>query len=210
MNTNIAVNCQNTGTTKLVPRGTSLNQVINEFGVELSNPILGAMVNNEVRELSFELFHPVTVYFFDISHRDGMRMYTRGLSFVLYKAVHEHFPKSQLRIDHSISKGIFCKVENIENELSREDVTAIKKRMHEIVNDDIPFIRMEEETEEVIRKFELHGLTDKTGLMKHRGRNYSAYYKLNGHIDSFYGYMVPSTGYLKVFDLNKYYNGMAP
>ncbi len=102
MNTNIAVNCQNTGTTKLVPRGTSLNQVINEFGVELSNPILGAMVNNEVRELSFELFHPVTVYFFDISHRDGMRMYTRGLSFVLYKAVHEHFPKSQLRIDHSI------------------------------------------------------------------------------------------------------------
>ena len=95
------------------------------------------------------------------------------------------------------------KGKNIENELTREDISAIKKRMHEIVNDDIPFIRMEEETEEVISKFEQHGLTDKTGMLKHRGRNYSAYYKLNGHIDSFYGYMVPSTGYLKVFDLNK-------
>jgi len=208
MNTNIAVTCQNTGSTKLVPRGTSLNQVIREFGVELNNPILGAMVNNEVRELSFELFHPVTVQFFDINHRDGMRMYTRGLSFVLFKAVHEHFPKSQLRIDHSISKGIFCRIENIENELTHADIAAIKKRMHEIVNDDIPFIRVEEETEEVIRKFGQHGLDDKIGLLKHRGRNYSAYYKLNGHIDAFYGYMVPSTGYLNVFDLNKYYNGM--
>jgi uridine kinase len=76
------------------------------------------------------------------------------------------------------------------------------------VNDDLPFVQMEEETEEVIRKFEAQGLNDKINLLRHRGRSYSTYYKLNGHINSFYGLMVPSTGYLQVFDLNRYYNGM--
>jgi uridine kinase len=87
-------------------------------------------------------------------------------------------------------------------------VVRIKQRMQEIIADDLPFIRMEEETEEVIRKFEAQGLSDKINLLRHKGQNFSSYYKLDGHIGYFYGCMLPSTGYLKVFDLNKYYNGM--
>ena len=208
MNTKIAVACINSGSTKLFPKGTSLNQVIKEFNVELKSSILGALVNNELRELSFEVFHPVSVQFIDINHPEGMRMYTRGLSFVLYKAVHEHFPEATLRINHSISKGIYCRLINTEKELTQKDISDIKQRMQDIVNADLPFVKVEEETEEVIRKFEEQGLTDKINLLKHRGRSYSTYYKLNGHIDSFYGLMIPSTGYLKVFDLNMYYNGM--
>lgn len=208
MNTQIAVVCKNTGTTKLIARGSSLLKVIDEFGIQKPYPILGALINNEVRELSFEVFHPLTVEFFDITHPDGMRMYVRGLSFVLYKAVHEHFPNATLRIKHSISKGIYCKIENLPDELKHSDIDSIKQRMRAIVNDDKPFIRVEEETEVVIRKFEEHNLFDKIELLKHRGRNYTSYYKLNGHINAFYGYMVPSTGCLQVFDLNKYYNGM--
>lgn len=208
MNTKIAVACVNSGSTKLVSKGASLNVVIDEFGIEMKNPILGALVNNELRELSFEVFHPVSVQFIDITHPDGLRMYMRGLSFVLYKAVHEQFLDSKLRIDHAISKGVYCKINNIEKELTYKDVADIKQRMIDIVNDDKPFIRIEEETEEVIRKFEEHGLQDKINLLKYRGLAYTAYYQLNGHINAFYGFMVPSTGYLKVFDLNKYYNGI--
>jgi uridine kinase len=208
MNPTIAITCINTGTTKRVSKGTQLDKVAKEFGVVMKNPILGAMVNNVLEELDFLVFHPISVQFIDITHPEGMRMYVRSLSFILYKAIDELFPDSHLRIDHSISKGIYCKVAIPNHCLAIQDVADIKQRMHEIVIADLPFIHMEEETEEVIRLFESHGLTDKINLLKHRGRNFSSYYKLDGHIDAFYGYLVPSTGYIKVFDLNKYFNGI--
>jgi len=147
MNPTIAITCINTGTTKKVSKGTSLDKVAKEFGVEMKNPILGAMVNNVLEELDFLVFHPISVQFIDITHPDGMRMYVRGLSFILYKAVHELFPEAHLRIDHSIAKGIYCKITAPNNDLSIEDVAKIKHRMQEIVDADIPFIRIEEETE---------------------------------------------------------------
>jgi len=208
MNPTIAITCINSGTTKKVAKGTPLTQVIKEFGVIMNNPILGAKVNNVLEELTFLVFHPIEVQFIDITSPEGMRMYTKSLSFVLYKAINELFKDSHLRIDHSISKGIYCKATIPNHSLTLQDVTAVKQRMREIVNADLPFIHMEEETEEVIRLFETHGLTDKIDLLKHRGRNFSSYYKLGDHIDAYYGYLVPSTGYLQVFDLNKYFNGI--
>jgi len=208
MNSTISINCINSGTTRIVRKGTSLNELIKEFGVTMKNPILGALVNNVLQELTFEVFRPIAVQLIDITHPDGMRMYLRGLSFVLYKAVDELFPDSQLRISHSISKGVYCKVINLNRDITDEDVAAIKQRMKEIVDADLPFVYMEEETEEVIRKFEAHGLVDKISLLRHKGQNFSSYYKLGDHINAFYGCMVPSTGYLKVFDLHKYFNGM--
>ncbi len=208
MNPTIAINCINSGTTKQVSKGTSLNKVIKDFSVKMAYPILGALVNNVLEELTFLVFHPVSIKFIDITHPDGMRMYVRSLSFVLYKAVDEIFPNSKLFIDHAVSKGIYCEVNVPGYELTHQDILNIKHRMQEIIKSDLPFIRVEEETEEVIRKFEARGLTDKIKLLRHRGRNYSSYYKLDGHIDAYYGYMVPSTGQLQVFDLNKYFNGI--
>jgi uridine kinase len=208
MNNTITITCVNSGTTREIRKGTSLYDVIKDFDVKMGNPILGALVNNVLEELTFLVFHPVTIQFIDITHPDGMRMYVRGLSFVLYKATNELFPTSHLRIDHSVSKGMYCNVNIPDYELTFQDILAIKVRMQEIVDADLPFIRIEEETEEVIRKFEAHGLTDKINLLQHRGQYYSSYYKMDGHIDAFYGYLVPSTGYLKVFDLNKYFNGI--
>jgi uridine kinase len=208
MNTTIAINCVNSGTTKIVGKGTSLHEVIEQFDVKMKNPILGALVNNVLEELTFEIFHPVAIQFIDITHPDGMRMYLRSLSFVLCKAVHELFADSHLRINHSIAKGIYCRITSSNKELSLEEVTSIKVRMQQIIDANLPFINIEEETKEVILKFEAQGLTDKINLLKHKGQNFTTYYNLGGHLGSFYGCMVPSTGYLKVFDLNKYFNGM--
>jgi uridine kinase len=208
MNKTIAINCINSGTTKIVSKGTSLNQVLREFGIQSKNPILGAMVNNVLEELTFEIFHPISVQFIDITHPDGMRMYLRSLSFVLCKAVQDVYPDSHLRIEHSIAKGVYCKLAIPGKCLALEDVAAIKERMLEIVAADYAFIHMEEETEEVIKKFEAQGLTDKIKLLTHKGQYFSSYYNLDGYIGSFYGCLIPSTGYLNAFDLNKYFNGM--
>lgn len=206
--TPIKVRCLNNGVIRDIPRGTSLLQIADILKVKLDYPILGALVNNCVEELSYEVYQPKKISFIDISHPDGMRMYLRSLSFILYKAVNDIFPSARLRINHNISKGYFCSINRMEKELSDADIKKIKARMHEIIEADIPFNSIVEETELVIKKFEASGLTDKINILRHRGENYAKYYEIDGCIDSFYGYLVPSTGYVKVFDLNRYYDGM--
>ena len=204
----IRIKCLNNGQTKEFKRGTSLTEMKDIFGIELPNRVLGAMVNNQLAELSYEVFNPKNVEFIDITHPDGMRMYIRSLTFVLYKAIGEVISEARLRVEHSISKGIFCKLCDIDKEPTIQDIFTIGRRMRDIVEADMPFIRKEKETHKVVKILKEHGLHDKAKLVEERGQVYSSYYKLDGHVDVLYGYLVPSTGYLDVFDLNKYYTGM--
>lgn len=204
----IKVRCINNGITQEIPRGTSLLCIAEILDIKLKYPILGALVNNCIEELSYEVFQPKTINFIDITHPDGMRMYLRSLSFILYKSVFDLFPDARLRISHNISKGYFCQIDNLENQLNETDILRIKEKMLEIVKADFPFKRIVDETEDVIKKFDECKFYDKSNLLKHRGENYASYYKIDGCIDSFYGYLVPSTGYIKVFDLNKYFDGI--
>jgi uridine kinase len=202
------IKCLNTNETKEFTRGTSLREIAEDLNIRLANPTIGAYVNNELKELSYEPYHPKNVRFIDLTEPDGMRMYIRSLSFVLSKVVKEFHPHATLRIEHSVSKGTYCSLENIETELSIHEVLNIGNRMRELIQADIPFLRHEEESEQVIQLLEAQNQHDKTALIKHRGQLYTSYYTLEDHIGIYYGYMVPSTGYLKVFDLIKYYNGM--
>jgi uridine kinase len=208
MNKTIRIKCLNNKKSVSVERGTNLQEVANNLEIKLKHPILGAMVNNKVRELSFEIYNPKTIEFIDITHKDGVRMYIRSLSFLLFAAVRELFPEARLRIDHSVSKGFYCELHNTFKEIEIEEVFEIGQKMHQLVSQNIPIIQHKEETEDVIEFFEQHDLKDKVDLLRHRGQYYSAYYTLTEYIGKFYGFMVPSTGYLQVFDLNKYYNGM--
>ncbi|ASB47811.1 nucleoside kinase [Alkalitalea saponilacus] len=204
----IKIKCLNNDKVIVVPRGTTLLEAAEKLDVNLSNPILGAMVNNRLRNAGYEFFQPKTVRFIDVTHVDGMRMYIRSLSFVLYAAVQEMLPGARLRIEHSVSKGFYCELDNLERELTVQMTIDLAEKMREIVAKDIPIEKYKEETDEVIKLFDAHSLCDKIDLIKHRGQNYTSYYKMGKHIGVFYGFMVPSTGYLPVFDLNKYYNGM--
>ena len=203
----LLVRCINTGATKKIIKGKTLAEACVEFKVKLDNPILGAIVNNVLEDLSFELYHPKIVKFIDITHPDGYRMYTRSLSFVLVKAVYDLYPNALLRIKHSISKGIYCEVNNMKIADKDQLLADIKTKMQEIINADIPFKFIEEETEEVIKKFENLGFLDKKELLIDSGENYTEYYQLGKQINSFFGCLVPSTGYLTTFDINPYYNG---
>lgn len=202
----VDVRCINTDSYKIFPKGANLFQIAESFGVKFPNRILGAMVNNQVREMLYEVYRPKTIQFFDMTYPDGMRMYVRGLLFVMYKAVKDLFPEGKLRVEHSVSNGIYCQIENISHQLTIENVLLIGDQMRLIIKHDYPFVKFEADTAKVIEMFRKDGLDDKIPLLQIRGQNYSEYYQLDDCVNSFYGTMVPSTGYLETFDLIKFYD----
>ena len=207
MEDKIKVTCLNNKLSKEYPHGISLKEIIEDMKIELKYDILGARVNNLVRELCYRVYNPKFIEFFDITDIDGFRMYQRSLSFVLMKAVRDLFPKAKLRIEHSISKGFYCEL--VKNPpLQAEEVLKIADRMREIIKADLPFKRKQLPTQEAIKIFEENGLIEKVRLFKTRPTLFTSVYMLDNQEDYFYGYLVPSTGYLKIFDLLPYYDGM--
>lgn len=204
----IQIICQNNISKKEYSQGTTLIDIANDQSISLKHPILGAFVNNKLKELSYHIYKPKTIEYIDITHPDGMRMYVRSLSFVLQKAVKELHPNTKLSIEHSISKGFYCEIEGLNQPISNEMVFAIGNKMRHYISQDIPFERSEILSTEAIDLFQNNNLDEKARLFKSRPRLYSSVYCLEGTIDYFYGFLVPSTAYLNVFDLVKYYDGM--
>lgn len=205
----LQIRCKNINVTKSFPEGTSLLDVYQEFQDEISlpYPVVSAKVNNVSQGLKFRLFQNRDVEFLDAREGSGHRVYVRSLSFLLYKATQDVFPGSKLFIEHSLCRGYYCNfkkgVRNQESQVSDEDVAQIKARMQEIIDLDMPFRRTEATTEEAIRVFTERGFQDKVKLLETSGQVYSDYYTLGDTVDYYYGPLVPSAGYLKVWDLDR-------
>jgi len=208
MRKQVEIVCSNTQEKRKIAPGLNLSEIANEFNVKLNNPIIGAMVNNTLKELSYEAYSPKTINFIDISHPAGMRMYQRSLFFVLQKAVKDLIPGSSIRIEHSVSKGFYCEIDGCNQSLELPLIFNIGDRMREIIADDIPFRRDKMQTKDVVEMFEGIGYHEKAKLFRTRPKLYTSVYYLGDAADYFFGSLVPSTGYLKVFDLVKYYKGM--
>ena len=204
-----AIYCENTQTEKEYPFGTTLAEIAADQKVDLGFPVLGAMVNNSLKELTYMIYKPKTVFFIGFPHVDGQRMYLRSLSMVLYKAALDLYPNFKLKVQHSVSGGLYCELVNHKNPGPlAETVERLNYRMKEIIAQDIPFERDEIRTEEALKIFEQFNLEDKITLMRTRRQFYSSVYKLDDVVNYFYGYLVPSTGYLKHFGLEQYHEGM--
>jgi len=203
----IQIYCVNNKKTLEFPTGLELLDIYPATGVELPYPLISARVNNKTEGLSFKVYNNKDVEFLDVHDPSAMRTFVRSLCFVLYKAVSELFPQGEILMKHPISNGYFCSLQ-IGRAVTLEDVNTIKQRMQEIIKADIPFIRVECRTEEAIRIFEEKGLKDKVKLLQTSGKLYTYYYKLGDTIDYYYGNLVPSTSYLYIFDIVKYYDGL--
>ena len=207
----LQIRCKNNNITKSFPEGTSLLEVYQEFAdeIHLPYPVVSAKVNNTSQGLKFRLFQNRDVEFLDACEGSGHRVYVRSLCFVLYKATQDLFPASKLFIEHTISRGYYCNFKKRNNEaLAEGDVERIRERMQEIINLDMPFRRNEATTEEALRVFAERGLTDKVKLLETSGQIYSDYYMLGDTADYYYGPLVPSAGYLTVWALEPYHDGM--
>ena len=193
---------------RFYPLGTSLQTILDDVSSQLNMTVLGAIVNNKLKELTYEIYKPKNVKFIDYTDPAGKRMYMRSLTFILYKAIQDVLPNVGFRVEHSISNGLYCRIKDKNTILTQENIAKIKLRMLEIIKSDIPFERQEMETEKAIELFESQGLHEKTNLLLTRGNVYTSVYKLDTTVDYFYGFLLPRTGLLEVFDLQHYYNGM--
>lgn len=207
----LQIRCKNNNVTKSFPEGTSLLDVYQEFAdeIKLPYPVVSAKVNNASQGLKFRLYQNRDVEFLDAREGSGHRAYVRSLSFVLYKATQDIFPGSKLFIEHSICRGYYCNFRKRNNEtVTEEDVTALRNRMQEIIDMDMPFRRTEATNEEAIRVFADRGFSDKVKLLETSGNIYSDYYTLGDTVDYYYGPLVPSAGYLKVWGLQRFEEGL--
>lgn len=207
MKQEIQIYCKNNQKTQAFATGSSLYEIYKGFDLQMPYGVVSAKVNNRVEGLNFKVYHNKDVEFLDISSESGLRTYVRSLCFVLCKAVEDLYPNGQILLEHPVSKGYYCSL-RIGKEIALEDVTRIKKRMEEIIAENIPFHRIEEHTEDAIRLFKEKGMTDKVKLLQTTGRLYTNYYKLGNSVDYYYGSLLPSTGHIKLFDLVKYYDGL--
>ncbi len=207
MNT-IDIYCVNTNTKKSYPLGVTLMEIKDDFDIKLKNPVIGALVNNKVKELSFVFVKTKKVEFIDYSHPDGMRLYVRSLFFVLYAAVREVFPDVKLKMMHGISRGYYCELAGLDRPITNSDIFDIKSEMYQWVKKDMPFKKIGLPTSEAVEICRNQNLIFKARLFEQQGDLFSYLYFMDGIANYFYGNLVPSTGYLEVFDLVPYYEGL--
>ena len=203
----LQIYCKNINKTKSFPIGISLLDVYSGFGLNLPYGPVSAKVNNKVESLTFRLYNSKDVEFQDIRSSSGMRTYVRSLCFVLCKAVEDLYPNGSIVLEHPVSKGYYCRLQ-LDRTVGLDDVMRIKQRMKEIIAEDLPFERFEKHTTEVVELFRQKGMMDKVRLLETSGNLYSYYYTLGDTLDYYYGSLLPSTGYIHLFDLVKYYDGL--
>ena len=203
----LQIYCKNINKTKSFPYGISLLDVYKGFELDIPFGPVNAKVNNKVEGLNYRFYHNKDVEFQNICTSSGMRTYVRSLCFVLCKAVEELYPQSSIMLEHPVSKGYYCRM-NLDRAIGLDDVQRIKQRMKEIIAEDIPFKRYECHTEEVVELFRQKGMMDKVKLLETSGNLYSYYYTLDDTVDYYYGSLLPSTGYIHLFGLEKYYDGL--
>ena len=207
----LQIRCKNNNITKSFPEGTSLLEVYQDYAEELKMPfpVVSAKVNNTSQGLKFRLFQNRDVEFLDAREGSGRRVYVRSLCFVLYKATADLFPASRLFIEHPLSGGFYCNFKKKNGQpLTDDDVKALQQRMQEIIDLDMPFRRTEATTDEALRVFKDRHFSDKVQLLETCGQIYSDYYTLGDTVDYYYGPLLPSAGYLKVWGLERCHDGL--
>lgn len=209
MEKTVVIYCKNTQDYHSFPLGTSLLEIYKALNIKLKYQVVAARVNYKVEDLNFLIYKPKDIEFIDTGCSSGMRVYVRTLSMVLSKAVSELFPKSVIRIEHPISKGYYCQIENIDQPITPEIVASIKSKMQEIIYRGEPIILEEKQTEQVKELFR-NGVnnTSKDALFDSLGEPYLRFYRIGNFIDYYTSILLPSTDYLDVFDLIPYYDGM--
>ncbi|MBU0704289.1 MAG: nucleoside kinase, partial [Chloroflexi bacterium] len=190
------------GRTFEAPVGTSVAQYIEAALGAGPVPVIAALVNDDLRELTYPLQSDARVDPVFLSDSDGVRIYRRSLSFLLVTAARELFPEAQIFVDHSLPfGGFFCQVRGREP-FTAEELVQIEGRMRQIVAEDAPITREYVPLGEAIQMFRARGEDEKVRLLERRQKGYLSLYNLRGLRDYFHGYMVPSAGYLRYFALH--------
>ena len=207
MSETITIYCKNNNTYKDVPIGSSLLDIYTAVGAPLRYRPMNAQVNNKTESLNFRCWQPKDIEFIDYTQLSGLRTYVRSLCHIFSKAVYDIWPTATLNLEHPVSKGYYCVIHNGKN-IDLETIERIKKRMWELIDADLPFLHKSVRTVDAAVLFRERGMNDKARLIETAGLPYTSYYELEGYINFFYGCLTPSTGYIQLFDLAPYMDGV--
>lgn len=200
--------CQNSGTSLEFKEGTTLLDMIPYFDFEKPYEIISAKVNNVPQGLKYRVFNNRNVEFLDYSSYNGRNVYTRSLCFLVCYAARRIFPNCKVVLRRPISKGYFCSIDKGDGSpLCAADIDSIKEEMRNAVERNIPFHRHEVPNEEAVEVFEKLGYDDKVKLLQTTGDVYVNYYSLDDAADFYYEALLPSTGYMKVWELTPFADG---
>ena len=206
----VTIYCKNNKQFVQIPCGTSLHDLYHQLALDLPYPVIAARVNYKVQNLNFLIYKPKDIEFIDATSDSGRRCYIRTLSMVMACAVRELWPTCDLRIEHPISKGFYCTIRESRDEAKRitpDVVQQLKSRMQAIIAEDRPIVTEERQTKEVIRLFG-ERKEGETTLFETLGNPYCRYYRMGDYIDYYTGALMPSTGYINIFDIEMYHGNI--
>lgn len=187
--------------------GTRIVDFINSNGITHETPILGAIVNNEEKTLRYKLTEDCKLEFIDYSMAEGEDIYRRSLLFLFIKVCEEFYPEANVVVEHSINQGVFCELRNGPDIITEEIRIKIDNRMRELVSQKIPFIKHKVTKEEAKEIYLSQNQPDKVGVLDNVNMEKVTVYSCENWSDYFFGYIVPNTGYLTVFELRVYEGG---
>lgn len=176
------------------------------FGSEYQK-YLGARINNEIFQLKKPVKNGMDILFLNNHDVDGYRIYTKTISAVFIMAVKDLYKDANITIEHFLGAGLYSELEN-NRSITFSKVAEIEAKMQEIVEADIEIKRVDYPRDDAIKLFKDVGYDDKVRLFSSIDKEIVSVYKFNGQIDSFHGYLAPSTGYVKEFKLKYYYPGV--
>jgi len=212
----IKVFCENTNSTFDCEPGTRLSELLRKTGYVPDYPVLAAIVDNQLKELSYEIYVANHVRFIDYSHPDGQRTYIRSLNFVVQKAVADIYPQYSLVIDYNLQNGMYAELRELDRDedgtpkevpLSGKEIEAIVKRVKQLIDEDLPFTRHKIRTEEAVKMFRRNNRNEKALLHELRGKFFTTVYFLDGYPDHYYGPLLESTGAITVWDIEFFSRG---
>ena len=207
MEQTIKIHIVNNDKTVDAPIGSTLEEIYQTSGMQMTHGPISAHVNNKVEGMHYRLFSQKEVEFLDITSSSGSRAYTRSLFFVLCKATHDLYADYKVSIDIPVSNGYYVNL-HIGRAVTLDDVGAIRRRMQEIIDAALPIHRHETTTKEAIRMFDELGQQSKVKLLNSTGRLYTTYYDIDGYKDYYYGSLLTNTSQIYLFGLEKYYDGL--
>ncbi len=189
-----------------IPAGTLLKDLARQFESADSGPIVAAKCDNKLRDLNYAVADDCQVEFVDLRSDDGQRIYQRSVVMILVKAAQDVLTDGKVSIEHSLSNGLYGEIHR-STPVGDAEIKAIEARMHELVDEDLPFTKYEISKEEAMEYFGGNGQEDKVKLLRYRQSATATMYTFLDIKDYFYGYMVPSTGYVQKFRLRFYLPG---
>lgn len=196
------------GEKRQYPEGTKLLEIAEEYQKTRKYDIVLAMVNYKLSELGKTIEDGSEISFLSTDSVCGNETYRRSTVMIMLKAFYDVYGEKQIErinVMYSLSKGYYCEVKGLV--VTNEVLEHVKKRMDEIVEEDIPFEKRVISTNDAIEFFREHSMKEKEKLFKFRRSSRVNIYRINKFENYFYGYMVPSTGYIKYFDLFAYDEG---